>query len=127
MEQYFNMSILGTLSGCVLAVCILVQNLKEVVDYTTKSLFKKSLPTKYLTFILSITLYSLITYFNNGLKSGEDVLLTILNSFIISGIACKSTETIMNKKGKSDSIEISEIIKNEVEKVKNDKDNILKM
>ena len=127
MEQYFDMATLGTLSGCVLAICILVQNLKEIVDYTTKSLFNKSLPTKYLTFILSITLYSLITYFNNGLKSGEDILLTILNSFIISGIACKSVETLMNKKGKSDSGEISEVIKSEINKVKNDKDNVLKI
>ena len=127
MEQYFDMTMLTTLSGCVLAVCILVQNLKEPVDYVIKLLFNKSLPTKYLTFIVSTILYSLVTYFNSGIKTGEDVLLVVLNSFIVSGVACKSTETIMNKnKGKSEGSLVSEVIKSEVEKVNKDK-NILKI
>jgi len=133
MEQYFDMSMLTTLSGCVLAVIILVQNIKGITDYFSKLLFNKKLSTKYLTFICSELMYFLVTYFNSGIHGGKEIMLCVLNGMVISGIACKGTEAIMNKSKNGDSLdsfnknEISELIKNELDKVKNDKNNILKI
>jgi len=133
MEQYFDMTMLTTLSGCVLAVIILVQNIKGITDYFSKLLFNKKLSTKYLTFICSELMYFLVTYFNSGIHGGKEIMLCMLNGMVISGIACKGTEAIMNKSKNGDSNnnldknEISELIKNELDKVKSDKNNILKI
>jgi len=134
LEQYFDMTMLTTLSGCVLAVIIIIQNIKGITDYFSKLLFNKKLSTKYLTFICSELMYFLITYFNGGIHGGKEIMLCVLNGMIVSGIACKGTEAIMNKSKNGDSNnnnldknEISELIKNELDKVKNDKNNILKI
>ena len=133
MEQYFDMTMLTTLSGCVLAVIIIIQNIKGITDYFSKLLFNKKLSTKYLTFICSELMYFLVTYFNSGIHGGKEIMLCVLNGMVISGIACKGTEAIMNKSKNGDSNnnldknEISELIKNELDKVKSDKNNILKI
>ena len=128
MEQFVTIENLSTMSGLILVVILLVQNFKDIVDNIFTKVFDRTLSTKYLVFVISQVLLFLSKYFlGTDFHNSEEIFITLINGCILSGVSYKSVETLMNKNGKSDSGEISEVIKSEVEKAKSDKNNILKI
>ena len=128
MEQFVTIENLSTMSGLILVVILLVQNFKDIVDNIFTKVFDRTLSTKYLVFVISQVLLFLSKYFlGTDFHNGEEIFITLINGCILSGVSYKSVETLMNKNGKSDSGEISEVIKSEVEKAKSDKNNVLKI
>jgi len=116
MEQFISMENLTTMSGLILVVVLLTQNFKEIIDNIYFKAFGKKLPTKFLVFIISQGLLFLSKYLLGTDFNGQEILVNFINGCILSGVAVKSVETLMNKsdsdsnKVKSDA-DISEEIK----------------
>jgi len=97
MEQFINMENLTTMSGLILVVVLLTQNFKEIIDNIYKKAFGKTLSTKYLVFVISQGLLFLSKYLLGTDFNGQEILINFINGCILSGVAVKSVETLMNK------------------------------
>ena len=97
MEQFITMVNLTTMSGLILVVVLLTQNFKEIIDNIYKKAFGKTLSTKYLVFIISQGLLFLSKYLLGTDFNGQEILINFINGCILSGVAVKSVETLMNK------------------------------
>ena len=97
MEQFISMENLTTMSGLILVVVLLTQNFKEIIDSIYKKAFGKTLSTKYLVFVISQGLLFLSKYLLGTDFNGQEILVNFINGCILSGVAVKSVETLMNK------------------------------
>ena len=97
MEQFISIQNLSTIGGLILVVVLLVQYFKEIVDNIFKKAFGKTLPTKYLTFIISEFLLFTSKYFlGENICDGEVIFINFINGVILASVAMKSVETLMN-------------------------------
>ena len=103
MEQFITIENLTTMSGLILVVILLTQNFKEIIDSIYKKAFGKTLPTKYLVFVISQGLLFLSKYLLGTDFNGQEILVNFINGCILSGVAVKSVETLMNKSDSSNS------------------------
>lgn len=77
MNEFINLSYLGSLTGCVAVVILLTQFLKEIIDKYVR------VPTKYVTFIFS--LLTLLAYqLGTGTFSFKNIYILLLNSIIVT-------------------------------------------
>ena len=97
MEQFITMENLTTMSGLILVVVLLTQNFKEIIDNIYKKAFGKTLSTKYLVFVISQGLLFLSKYLLGTDFNGQEILVNFINGCILSGVAVKSVQTLMNK------------------------------
>jgi len=102
MENFITIQNLSTISGLVLVVILLVQNFKGIIDNIFNKYFNISLPTKYLTFIISEFLLFMSKYFlGENIFNGEAIFINFINAIILANVSIKSVETLMNKNSKS--------------------------
>jgi len=97
MEQFITMENLTTMSGLILVVVLLTQNFKDIIDSIYKKAFGKTLSTKYLVFVISQGLLFLSKYLLGTDFNGQEILVNFINGCILSGVAVKSVQTLMNK------------------------------
>ena len=97
MEQFITMENLTTMSGLILVIVLLTQNFKEIIDSIYFKAFGKTLSTKYLVFVISQGLLFLSKYLLGTDFNGQEILVNFINGCILSGVAVKSVETLMNK------------------------------
>ena len=103
MEQFITIQNLSTIGGLILVVVLLVQNFKDVVDNIYKKAFGKTLPTKYLTFVISEILLFLSKHFlGENIFNGEAIFINFINGIILASVSVKSVETLMNKNSNND-------------------------
>lgn len=102
-NEFFTLQMLSSIAGIVIAVVLVVQMFKGLVDnifsFVAKKIFKinnYTLPTKYLTVIVSEVLFFLAQYYTIKLD-GATIFLTFLNGLVISAAAMKSFDSLSNK------------------------------
>ena len=77
MDEYFTLESMGTLSGMIIVLTLLVQFFKPLIDKI------KKIPTRYVVWIIAIVLataYQAIT----GKFTGATILLLVLNSIVLA-------------------------------------------
>ena len=114
MEQFITMENLTTMSGLILVIVLLTQNFKEIIDNIYFKSFGKTLSTKYLVFVISQGLLFLSKYLLGTDFNGQEILINFINGCILSGVAVKSVETLMNKNNSDSNVKSNENISEDV-------------
>jgi len=114
MERFITMENLTTMSGLILVIVLLTQNFKEIIDNIYFKSFGKTLSTKYLVFVISQGLLFLSKYLLGTDFNGQEILINFINGCILSGVAVKSVETLMNKNNSDSNVKSNENISEDV-------------